>query len=119
MIKEKLNKVSVFSKLSKRHYISFLLVFLLIGITTNHVYAATPKLVTGTVELAKAVTTWLLLIIPVGAGAILGIFAIQKMLADDPGVIAEKNKMMKNVLVGAAVAETASGLVTVILSFYS
>jgi hypothetical protein len=89
-----------------------------IGMTTN-VHAGTPKIVTGTVALFQAATTWLLLIIPVGAGAVLGYQALQKSLTDDSAVIAEKNKMMKNVIIGAAIAETASGLVTVLLSFYS
>lgn len=81
--------------------------------------ADTPKLVTGTVELFRAATTWLLIIIPVGAGLFLGIHAIQKALSTDQAVIAEKNKLMKNVLIGAAIAETASGLATIFLSFYN
>jgi hypothetical protein len=82
-------------------------------------YASTPRLISGTVDLFRAITGWLLLIIPVGAGAVLGYQALQKSLTDDQAVISEKNKMMKNVIIGAAIAETASGLVTVILSFYS
>lgn len=84
----------------------------------NPVYAGTPTLVTGTVKLFQAGTTWLLLIIPVGAGAVLGYTALQKSLTDDHAVVAEKNKMMKNVVIGAAVAETAAGLVTTFLGFY-
>lgn len=81
--------------------------------------ATAPKLVTGTVELFKTATTWLLIIIPVAAGLYLGFHALMKSLAEDNAVIAEKNKLMKNVLIGAAIAEGASGLVTVVLSFYS
>lgn len=86
---------------------------------TSSAYAGTPKLITGTVKLFQTITTWLLLIIPVGAGAVLGYQALQKSLTDDQAVVAEKNKMMKNVVIGAAIAETASGLITVILSFYA
>lgn len=78
-----------------------------------------PKIVTGTVNLFKAISNWLLLIIPVGAGAFLGYQALQKSMTDDQAVIAEKNKLMKNTLIGAAIAETATGLVSAFLSFYS
>lgn len=82
-------------------------------------YASQPKLVSGTVNLFKAISGWLLLIIPVGAGAVLGYHALQKSLTDDQAIIAEKNKLMKNVIIGAAIAVTASGLVNIILGFYS
>ena len=78
-----------------------------------------PKLISGTVSLLSAVSAWLLLIIPVGAGAFLGYQALQKSLTDDQAVIAEKNKLMKNTLIGAAIAMTADGLATLVLSFYS
>lgn len=81
-------------------------------------FAAQPKLISGTVALLSAVSGWLLLIIPVGAGAFLGYQALQKSLTDDQAVIAEKNKLMKNTLVGAAIAMTADGLATLVLSFY-
>ena len=100
-------------------YNVLILAAMIVTVTTSVVYAGTPKIVTGTVALFKAITTWLLLIIPVGAGAVLGYQALQKSLTDDQGVIGEKNKMMKNVIIGAAIAETASGLITVILGFYA
>jgi hypothetical protein len=96
-----------------------ILAAMLVMVLTNNAYAETPKLVTGTIELFKAISGWLLLIIPAGAGAILGYHALQKTMTEDDAVIADKNKKMKNVLISAAVAETASGLVTVVLSFYS
>lgn len=104
---------------SEKFYNVFILSLILFATMVFPAYAAQPpKLVTGTVELFKTITTWLLLIIPVGAGAVLGFQALQKSLSDDQAVIAEKNKMMKNVIIGAAIAETASGLVTLILGFY-
>ena len=91
---------------------------MLTAIFITPTFATQPKLVSGTVALFQAITGWLLVIIPVGAGAVLGYHALQKSLSDDQAVIAEKNKQMKNVIIGAAIAETASGLVTVILGFY-
>lgn len=85
---------------------------------SSQVYAQ-PKLVSGTVSLFKAITSWLLILIPVGAGAVLGWHAFNKSMTEDQSVVAEKNRMMKNVIIGAAIAETASGLITVILGFYS
>lgn len=78
-----------------------------------------PKIITGTVDLLTSATGWLALLIPPGAGLFLGYHAWQKSLTDDHAVIAEKNKMMKNVLIGAVIAETATGLARVILGFYS
>lgn len=118
MIKKGKSKLlKVLNKHEKTYNIMLLSTMILMGISTQS-YATTPKLVTGTVDLFKTATTWLLLIIPVGAGLFLGYHALQKSLSDDQGVIAEKNKLMKNVLIGSAVATTASGLVTIVLSFY-
>jgi uncharacterized membrane protein len=83
------------------------------------VFANQPRIVTGTVNLFRAITGWLLLIIPVGAGAFVAFHALQKSMTEDQAVIAEKNKLIKNTIIGAIIAECADGLVTVILSFYS
>ena len=112
----------IFSKALKKvekAYCIFVLTTMTITIMACPVYAAQPKLVTGTVALFQAATSWLLVIIPVGAGTVLCYTALQKSLTDDHAVLAEKNKMMKNVLIGAAIAETSSGLVTAILAFYA
>ncbi len=81
--------------------------------------AAQPKIVSGTVDLFKAASGWLLLIIPVGAGLFVGYHALQKSLTDDQAVIAEKNKLIKNTIIGAIIAMTADGLITIILGFYN
>ena len=101
-------------KKTEKVYYSFLVLVLCL----TAVSVGTPTLISGTQRLFQAVTGWLLILIPVGAGAVLGWQAFQKSLTDDQAIIAEKNKVMKNVIIGAAVAETASGLVTAILSFY-
>lgn len=106
-------------KKAEKAYYTLVLATMTITTMANPVYAAQPKLVTGTVALFQAATTWLLVIIPVGAGTVLGYTALQKSLTDDHAILAEKNKMMKNVLIGAAIAETSSGLVTAILAFYA
>lgn len=93
------------------------LTFVLVNVSDTYA-AEQPKIVTGTVDLFQAATGWLLLIIPVGAGLFVGYHALQKSLTDDQAVISEKNKLIKNTIVGAIIAETASGLVTLILSFY-
>lgn len=119
MSKSRFKKLADFLQKNTRSYYSLVLFIMLLMGMSNNAYASQPKLVTGTVELFKSITTWLLLIIPVGAGAVLGFHALQKSLSDDQAVIAEKNKLMKNVIIGAAIAMTASGLITIILGFYS
>jgi len=77
-----------------------------------------PKLVSGTFNLLTAASGWLAILIPPGAGLFLGYHAWQKSLTEDHAVIAEKNKLMKNVLIGAAIAETATSLAWAVLKFY-
>lgn len=104
--------------LKKATYSFSLALFLSLQFTAV-AFADDPKIVTGTVKAFQAVTGWLLLIIPVGAGAFLGFHALQKALTEDQSIIAEKNRLMKNVLIGSAIAETASGFVTLFLGFYN
>lgn len=113
-------KKTLFKALQKleKTYNAIVLMMIMSLVMVQPLYAAPPKLVTGTVALFSAISNWLLIIIPVGAGAVLGYHALQKSLSDDQAIIAEKNKLMKNVLIGAAIAETAVGLVAVVLSFY-
>lgn len=81
-------------------------------------YGADPKIITGTVNLFKSLTTWLLLLIPVGTGAFVGWQAFQKSMSEDEALIAQKNKIIKNAVIGAAIATTADGLITALLNFY-
>lgn len=112
-------KLFVLMQKAEKAYTSLLVSLLMLSSNTSFVYAAQPKIVSGTVSLFQSVSTWLLLIIPVGAGAFAGYHALQKSLTDDQAVIAEKNKLIKNTIIGAIIAETADGLVTTVLSFYS
>lgn len=117
----KLRILGILNKLEKTYKV-ILSSFLISSVMISSAYAGTPKLITGTVNLFQTITKWLLLIIPVGAGSVLGYQALQRSLMDENGLISEKvgekNRMMKNVIIGAAIAETASGFINVILSFY-
>lgn len=108
------------NKHEKAFKMSVLALVLAMSFGVNPSYASSGvKLIDGTVDLFDAISGWLLLIIPTGAGTVLGYHALQKSLSDDQAVIAEKNKAMKNVIIGAAIATTASGLVKIVLAFYN
>lgn len=114
-------KKSFLKKMLNKHTNILKILFYSIIISSafiSQAYAGTPKLVTGTESLAKAVSSWLLLIIPLSAGAALAYQALSKSLCDDDAMIAHKNRLMKNILIGAAIAECADSLVTAILAFY-
>lgn len=102
----------------EKSYFTLVTMSLLMTLAISPSFAADPKLVTGTRDLFRAATGWALIVIPVGAGFYLTYISGQKALTEDQAVIAEKNKLMKNVLIGAAIAVTASGLVNVVLAFY-
>ncbi|MBO8129278.1 MAG: hypothetical protein H0Z39_08795 [Peptococcaceae bacterium] len=82
-------------------------------------WAAPPQLVTGAQNLLNDVLTWLLWLIPAAAGAAIAYHALVKQLSDgDPSTIASHNRAMKNVLIGAAIGWSASGLVKWFLSYF-
>jgi cadmium resistance protein CadD (predicted permease) len=95
-----------------------LLLMLVVMCLATPIFASQPKIVTGTLKLAQTATTWLLGLIPVTAGLVAGFFAWQKSVSQDDAAITKYNKLIKNVIIGAVLAETVSGLITVILSFY-
>ena len=81
--------------------------------------ASAPGIVTGGKRLAEDALKWVLILVPVSAALMVAYHAWMKSLADgDPGAITERNKKMKNTIVGAAIAESASGLVTVLLAYF-
>ena len=49
----------------------------------------------------------------------IGFHGWMKSMADDPNAISDRNKKMKNVAIGAAIAECTSGLVTVFLGYFA
>lgn len=115
----------IFKKLKKPFFLTllsfmFTIVFFSTVVLANPpgLKGTEPKIVSGTFNLLQAATGWLTVLIPPGAGLFLGFHAWQKSLTDDQAVIAEKNKLMKNVLIGAAIATTATSLAWAVLSFY-
>lgn len=82
-------------------------------------FATQPRIVSGTLALIQAATGWLTLIIAGGAGLYLGYLAITKGMTDDQAVIAEKSKLMKNTVRSAVIAASATGIISLILSFYT
>ena len=62
--------------------------------------------------------SWLLIIIPVGASAMITYQATRKSFTRDEGVISDCNTKIKNTLIGSAIGMSLSGLVTVFKSFY-
>lgn len=104
------------NKLEKVYNIC-LCTFALLLITTDYVFAQ-PDIVKNTIKLLNDANTWLLAIIPLASGLYLGYQALQKSLSEDQAMIADKNKKMKNVLIGAIIAESAMTLTKFILGYY-
>lgn len=81
---------------------------------------ATPEIVSGTVNLARDALNWILMLVPPTAGVAIGYQAWMKSMADgEPGVVAERNKKMKQILIGAVLAECAAGIVQLVLRYYA
>lgn len=77
-----------------------------------------PKIVTGTKNLFEWVMIVLLFLIPVTAGVVIAYNAIRKYMTSDDIEIKRRNKLMKNVLIGAILAFSADGIIVAVLSFY-
>jgi len=79
-----------------------------------------PDFVSDGERLAKDALNWILILVPVTCATWLGYHAWMKSMADgDPGAIAERNKKMKNVLIGSIIAEGAAGIVRSVLGYFS
>jgi hypothetical protein len=121
-MKQRLSKIM--DKLEKAYLGAIVAIssFILMNVG-NVVNAATvappPKLVTGTQKLFNDATVWLLILIPVGAALFIGWQAFQKSLSEDDAVIADKNKKIKTSLIAAVIAESATAIVTLVLSYYA
>lgn len=93
--------------------------FVTLAAATSNAYAAgEPGIVSGAKNLASDVLTWLLILIPISAGAGIGYQALMKTLNQDPAEVAHRNKNMKNILVAAVVGESAMGIVTALLAYF-
>ncbi|MGG2201885.1 hypothetical protein [Paenibacillus validus] len=82
-------------------------------------FAADPAIVTNAKKLAQDALTWVLVLIPVTGALMVGYHAWMKSMADgDPGAIAERNKKIKNTIVGSVIGVSASGIVTALLAYF-
>lgn len=61
---------------------------------------------------------WLLIIIPVGAGATITYYALSKTLSSDEAQIGHCNHRIKQTIKGAIVGMCLSGLISIIRLFY-
>ncbi len=79
-----------------------------------------PQVVQGAQRMLQDVLTWLLVLIPVAGGTMIAYHSLLKILSDnDPATIIEKNKRIKQVLVGVVVGMSASGLVMAIIGYFT
>lgn len=78
-----------------------------------------PQVVTGAQKLLQDISTWLLLLIPIAGGMMVAYHALMKTLSDgDPAVTAEKNKKIKQVLIGVVIGMSAAGIVNAIIAYF-
>ena len=63
-------------------------------------------------------TTWLLLIIPIGAGTMITYQSVRKSMALNSSTAEECNGKIVNTLKGAILGMSIAGAITVIKSFY-
>ena len=78
-----------------------------------------PKIISGTIELVNAATSWLLILAPI-TGALFGMYhAIRKSMSDDETEIKRHSKMIKNAVIGVIIALCLSGIINFVSGFYS
>lgn len=78
-----------------------------------------PAFVTQIVNLLNAILTWILIIIPVSGGTMIGWHALQKQMADgDAGEIADREKKMKDILKTTVIAFIGAGVVKALAAFF-
>lgn len=107
-----------FSNFISKAKSTLFLTSVLVASQISTVNAADPTIVTGAKSLASDVTKYLLILIPIVAGGAIAYQALMKMLNDDPASVADRNKKMKNILVAAAIGESASAIVTAVLAYF-
>lgn len=73
-------------------------------------------------EAIKFVTNWvgyLLIIVPVGAGTMITYQSVRKATTDDQSTIDDAKKKIRTTIIGAIIAVSISGLITIIEKFYT
>lgn len=105
-------------KLIKRILVLGLFVISLIG---GNVFATgtQPAEIGQLTELLRDLLTWVLIIVPVAGGLMIGYHSLMKIMADgDPGEIADRNGKIKMVLTSAVVAFIGAGIVSIVVSYF-
>lgn len=94
------------------------LALLMVILAADNSYAGEPKIVSGTVELAKAAIGWITVAVGVIAGAKFSYHGVGYIASDEEATKIDNSKKMKATVKGGALAITGPGLVTLVLSFY-
>lgn len=82
-------------------------------------YAAAPDFVNNTTELLSDALTWVLILVPVAGGLMIGWHSLQKNMADgDGGEIADRDKKIKMILVSSVIAFIGLGVVKAVVAYY-
>lgn len=77
-----------------------------------------PTIISGTINLLKAASTWVTIIAPIVGGLFGGYHAIRKSMSEDDMAIQKHQKMIKNAVVGTVIAISISGIITFVSSYY-
>lgn len=80
--------------------------------------STTPSFFTNINKAFLAGAGWLGTIVAASTGFYVAFHAWQKSMTDDEAVIAQKNKLIKNALVGAAIVLGGGSVVTAVLAFF-
>jgi hypothetical protein len=97
-----------------------LLVFLgVMSVNGLALAAPEPELVSNTKNLLNDATTWIMILIPVAAGLMIGYQALMKQFTDDDALVAKHNRAMKNILIAAVIGISAVSIVKLVLSYFA
>lgn len=78
-----------------------------------------PQVITGAQQLLQDISGWLLILIPLAGVMMVGYHSLMKTLSDgDPATIAEKNRKIKQTLIGVVIGMSAAGLVSAIITYF-
>lgn len=93
------------------------LLFLSLMMTGGPAWAE-PEVVTNTKRLLNDATTWILGLIPLAGGLMIGYQALMKQFTDDDMMVAKHNRAMKNILIAGVIGMSAVGLVKAVLAYF-
>lgn len=88
------------------------------GLFLGRVFAQ-PQEISNIINLLQDLLTWVLVIVPVAGGLMIGYHSLMKIMADgDPGEIADRNSKIKMVLTSAVIAFIGAGIVRIVVSYF-